>query len=784
MVLKRLNVRLLISLLLCFFSLAAINQNAKVDSLWSVYHNAEEDTTRVLTLLSIGTQMVSVSPDSAITLIARADSILAQTRKSTSSFMLSYANALRDAGVKFRNLSEYPKSIDVYQKALNVYSSINHVHGVSQCYQNLGNVYFNLGSFDSALKHYYKALEYFDSSDNKIGVADCYNNIGSVLKEMESYDKAMEYHTMSRNIFEELIANPNQHSLDLIKKGLSYSYNNIGIIHWFKGNHELALINYDKSLRLKQEVNDLNGVAQAYNNIAILHATHEDYAKGIDFFKKGLDVYLKTGNKTGLAMVHGNIAYLNMLIAESETSVQAKQQYLYAALENANKAFAIAKNISSSTYVSESAGYLKEIYQKLGNKSKALEYADELLAVQKEIFSEEKANVLAEMTTRYEVEKNQLRLESMMKEKEYYKKRIVNQRALIFLSSGIILVLFVFLMVLLMYFRQKRKANEALAERNEEILQQKEEISAQLDELEDKRSKLEISKKEIENLYHIAVDQKEAIEKQKTKIEDSIRYAHFIQSAMLPDLDITFVNRSWGTQSYFIMYRPKDVVSGDFYWATRIDDWIIVSVVDCTGHGVPGAFMSMLGISFLNEIVLSGDVTKPSHILSKLRSYIIGALNQKDEWGSQRDGMDMSIVSLNTKTKQCFWAGANSPLWIVRADQPKELPDGIPEIEEIKPNPFPVAVHIFMGEFTDHQLLLKSGDRLFMFSDGFGDQFGGPKGKKFNMHKAFKKLIAQTSILPMKEQGRVLEETFDRWIDHDGVKHEQIDDVTILGIMV
>ena len=232
------------------------------------------------------------------------------------------------------------------------------------------------------------------------------------------------------------------------------------------------------------------------------------------------------------------------------------------------------------------------------------------------------------------------------------------------------------------------------------------------------------------------------------------------------------------------MFRPKDVVSGDFYWATRIDEWIIVAVVDCTGHGVPGAFMSMLGVSFLNEIVLKADIIRPANILRTLRSYIIGALKQKDEWGSQRDGMDMSLISINTKTKQCYWAGANSPLWIVRANQEKTGPDFIPHIEEIKPNPIPVAVHVFMTEFTDHMLQLNSGDKIYMFSDGFPDQFGGPNGKKYNMHKAFRKLIAQTSILPMKEQGRVLESTFDKWINYDGNEYEQIDDVTVLGIMI
>lgn len=777
-----------INALLCFMilftSLGSMGQDAKVDSLWNAYREAKSDSTRAIAMVKVAKGLITSNPDSAVVLFGKADSIITSMSSVDERFRLTYADLLRTAGLHFRETSEYSKSIEMYQKALNIYNIIDNAFGVSQCYQNLGNVYFNMGSFDFALKHYYKALEYFNSNKNSIGIADCYNNIGSVLKEMESYDKAMEYHTLSRDIFEGLLTKTDGNSVEVIKRGLSYSYNNIGIIHWYNDNFEQAFKNYEKSLELKQALNDLNGVAQGYNNIAILYASQDKFDKGIEYFQRGLDVYLSTGNRIGQASVYGNLAYLNLLFSKSTVNNSEKNQFLGKALKNALKAFEIAKSISSAIYISESAGYLKEIYEELGNTSKALMYANELLIVRQEIFSTEKTNALAQMTTRYEVEKNQLQLESMIKEKEFFKKRIVNQRAQIFMSVGIIVILIVFLIVLLLYFRQKRNANRALAEQNEEILQQKEEISVQLEELEDKQGKLEVSKKEIENLYLIAIDQKEILEKQKTKIDDSIRYAHFIQSAMLPDLDITFVNRSWGIQSYFIMFRPKDVVSGDFYWATRINDWIVVSVVDCTGHGVPGAFMSMLGISYLNEIVLSGDVTKPSRILSKLRSYIIGALKQKGEWGSQRDGMDMSIISLNTKTKQCFWAGANSPLWIVRTDQLKGKPHAIPEIEEIKPNPFPVAVHIFMGEFVDHEVLLNTGDRLYMFSDGFPDQFGGPNGKKFNMFKAFKKLIAQTSVLPMKEQGKALEDTFDRWVDSDGVKYEQTDDVTVLGIMV
>jgi tetratricopeptide (TPR) repeat protein len=601
---------------------------------------------------------------------------------------------------------------------------------------------------------------------------------------MESYSLALDYHFKARDIFERLIETSTRDSNQDAKRGLANTYNNIGVAYWHQGNNELAIDFYKKSLVLKNEVGDKSGVALGYNNIAIVHASNEKYLDAVDYFEKSHDVYSQLNNLYGLALVNGNIAYLKILQSDLEKLPSLRENYIKTALVNAHKSYDLALEIGATSLQIEAVGYISICYEKLGRFKDALNFANINLKLQKEMFSNDKANAIAETSAKYESEKNQLIIDNLAKEQEIFKRRLDRQKIIIVFIVSIVLLLVVFVTTLLKLLNDKKEANHLLSEQNEEILQQKEEILTQVDELEHQRSILESSKEKIENLYVLALDQKSKLEKQKNSIDDSIRYAHFIQSAILPDLDVTMQNGSYDDQSYFIMFRPKDVVSGDFYWATRIDDWLIVAVVDCTGHGVPGAFMSMLGISFLNEIVLTIDNIKPSKILSMLRTYIIGALKQKDEWDSQRDGMEMSIVSINTKTKQCFWAGANRPLWIVRGNDISLNPNDIPAVEEIKPNPIPVAVHFLMSEFTNHEIQLNEGDRLFLFSDGFPDQFGGPNAKKFNMHKAFRNLIAQTSKLPMKEQGKVLENTFDQWVNYNGTKYEQIDDVTVLGILV
>ncbi len=261
------------------------------------------------------------------------------------------------------------------------------------------------------------------------------------------------------------------------------------------------------------------------------------------------------------------------------------------------------------------------------------------------------------------------------------------------------------------------------------------------------------------------------LQEQKEEILDSINYALRIQQAVLPDEELT---KKW-LGEYFILFRPKDIVSGDFYWATKINDLLIVTVADCTGHGVPGAFMSMLGISFLNEIVRKKEIIQASEVLDHLRESVIDALKQSGAWGEQKDGMDLVLVVINTKTLELQFAGANNPLWIVRktGNSNKE------EFEEYKPDKMPVAIYENMKPFTNHIIQLYKDDIIFLASDGYEDQFGGPKYKKF-LSKNLKQLLFANSQQPMTIQKDVLEQTLNDWKGNT----EQIDDITIMGIKI
>jgi serine phosphatase RsbU (regulator of sigma subunit) len=255
--------------------------------------------------------------------------------------------------------------------------------------------------------------------------------------------------------------------------------------------------------------------------------------------------------------------------------------------------------------------------------------------------------------------------------------------------------------------------------------------------------------------------QRDQIAYQKKHITDSIEYAKRIQAAILPSMEL-FSDRL----EHFVLFRPRDIVSGDFYWAEEIDGKFLIVTADCTGHGVPGAFMSMLGISLLNEIILSKEIIRPDSILNRLREKIIIALKQ--ETGSiLKDGMDMTICLFDGATRTLQFSGANNPLYLISNG----------ELTQIKGDKMPVAIHEVMDPFTLHEFQLKAEDTFYTFSDGFADQFGGPQEKKF-MAKNFRKLLLSIQDHSMLEQGNRLDEVFADYRK----ELEQVDDVVVIGV--
>ncbi len=287
--------------------------------------------------------------------------------------------------------------------------------------------------------------------------------------------------------------------------------------------------------------------------------------------------------------------------------------------------------------------------------------------------------------------------------------------------------------------------------------------------VKERTAELKQTNSELTTALDIVRVQKTDIETAHQQITDSIHYAQRIQKAVLPSSEMM----SQSLPEHFVLFKPCDVVSGDFYWYAKIKNQIILTVVDCTGHGVPGALMSMLGMSMLKEIVLKENITRPDVILKQLRKEIIKALGQTGALGEQIDGMDISLCSINTETLEMQWAGAINPCLITREG-------GLIKLEADK---MPIAYSDKMDKFTLNVMKLQKNDTIYLASDGFVDQLGGPDHKRF-MSTRFKELLLTISDRSISEQKEILDKTLEKWRNHDGKKYEQTDDITVLGLKI
>ncbi len=293
------------------------------------------------------------------------------------------------------------------------------------------------------------------------------------------------------------------------------------------------------------------------------------------------------------------------------------------------------------------------------------------------------------------------------------------------------------------------------------------------------RLQLELSKKVIEAKHSELMLQKIEIQSQKDTLEvknreitDSINYAKNIQDALLPSEE----EFKYHFKDSFVLFKPKDIVSGDFYWIYEKDNLIFYATADCTGHGVPGGFMTMLGLSFLDDIVEGQNIQNPAEALNLMRDKIIGALKQTGNIGDSKDGMDITICCIDKKKKELTFSSANNDLYIIKNNSAGTQ---IKEFSEFKANRQPVGFHHLNKPFTKHTIALEEGDCIYTFTDGYADQFGGPKGKKFR-YKQFQQILLNNSHMNFNVQKNILHSTVDQWRGN----LEQIDDILVIGVKI
>jgi len=754
----------------------------KIDSLKSVLNNNPSDTALISSLIRLGDEYRQTQPDSAIDFynqcIKNIDKIFAKgniDKKHTKTYFVNKAVALNHTGRTYEVKGSYSVAINCYIAQLALDSVYSNAKIVANVYNDIATCYAMMGNYPDALKNFQNSLKKFEISGDNNGMGFSCNNIGMVHYYLKNIKEGLPY---LHNGLEYRLKTDD-------KNAISQSYNNLGIAYNELTEFEKAIEYHTKSLEISTQIDNKIGMAYSYNNLGLVYQNQQKNDKALFNFTKSYDLKNELGNKRGCVISLGNIAGIY-----NQTKNYSK------CLEYGLKSIELSKEIEGFYEKSFPLAITSAAYEGLNDHKKALEYFKLFKNNEDSILNSDKNQQIQELETKYQTEKKILEVENLQKEQVISNLKIQNQsdtlqkqRILIFSFIAGFLIILTFSIILYRLFIQKRKANIKLAHQNEEIKQQKEEITSQRDEIEAQRN--EISK------------HRDLVVEQKHEIESSITYAKRIQNAVLPDSDILQMILG----EHFLLFRPKDIVSGDFYWATIIKNWQIFTVADCTGHGVPGAFMSMLGVSFLNEIVRKEDVTQANHILNNLRKRIIESLKQKGIFGEQKDGMDIAVCVINLENQQLQFAGANNPLWIVRIEsekarqgeseienlltfsssqsptfsQEKEMPpfQKVASLVEVKPDKMPIAIYEKMDNFTNHELQLNSGDTIYLMSDGYEDQFGGPKFKKF-LSKNLKQLLIANCQLPMNEQKEILEKTLNEWIGEG----EQIDDITLLGIRI
>jgi serine phosphatase RsbU (regulator of sigma subunit) len=338
--------------------------------------------------------------------------------------------------------------------------------------------------------------------------------------------------------------------------------------------------------------------------------------------------------------------------------------------------------------------------------------------------------------------------------------------------------------------RIKEEANRELEgkvkERTAEIELQKEEILAQSENMKVANDILTKQKREIENKNEEITQQKRYLEKIHKNTTDSINYASRIQSVILPSANL--LNKYFS--DHFIFYKPKEIVSGDFYWYRYLERnnkrYFALVAADSTGHGVPGSLVSMLGISLLNETVMRNEVKSSSDVLEVLRDEVKATFSHSDERLLTRDGIDMAFCFIDLDTLEMQYAGANRPLLLFRKNGETLINDELNGLIEYKPTKNPVGIYHKEQPFENHTIQLEKGDVMYLFSDGYADQVGGPDGRKYYF-KRFKELLAEIHEMPMMEQRKIIVQTHNDWVNHsfkNGESFRQVDDMMVMGIKV
>jgi len=573
----------------------------KIDSLLTVVQNGEEDTNKVYNLLILSDLYYNENFDTAYFYVQKANE-LAQKLKYPKFISLAYGEL---AWYVFEK-GDFKNAQKYYLKAFKMDYEAGDKIGSSRHLANLGIMFKKQGLYSKSLDCYFFTLKIAEEFNHKRFLSTINGNIGNIYSALEDHDNALIYHTKALEI-------------DLKqdhKKGVARHYGNIGVVYRNKLKYDKALEYFFKALELDKSLGYNNGVSLHLSNIGNVYGDLKEYDKAIEFYFKALAIDEKSNYEYGIAFnlssISGVYLHTNQLDKLEEMN---------------DKAFEIANRINSTYLLKTIHDVYASFYEKKRMFPEAFEHYKQFITLRDSLQSEEnvKASMQKELQYKFEKKESLTKVEREKKE-AITTEKLRQQKIIIYSVIGGLILLIITIVFIFKSFLDKKKSNIQLQTKNDEI-----------------------------------VHQKELVDEKNKEITDSIQYAKRIQNAILPPAKLV----KEYLQESFILYKPKDIVAGDFYRMEHKEGRVLFAAADCTGHGVPGAMVSVVCNNGLNRSVREYGLTDPGEILNKTREIVIAEFEKSED--EVKDGMDIALCSLEGSTLK--YAGANNPLWIIRNNE-------------------------------------------------------------------------------------------------------------------
>lgn len=648
------------------------------------------------------------------------------------------ATSFNNIGYQYAMSGKISEADVYFLKCIEVQKQNGDKKGMATTLNTMGNFYRRMGD-TNALKYYQEALKINREIKDREGESTSLYFVGWIYDNKGDITRALEYYNRSLKI-QEQIGN---------KKGMANTLNNIAYIYNNQGDKKTAIEFYTKSLKLYEEIKETVGIGAALNNLGNIYYKQNNLAKAKDYYERSYEKFKLINDKSGIGYSLNNLG-----------SVVYKQGDISKAFDYYTKSLNIRMEILDKQGVSISSSNLGEVYLRQNNLNEAQTKCLYGLKVAQETGYAEGIRMAASLLHRiYAKQKNGMKAYEM--HKLYIQMRdsidnIATQKAVITQYAKHV------------YEKKAAEDSVRVAEEKKITALQFKQEKTQRYALYGGLALVLVFAGFVFNRFKITQRQKHIIEKQKEQVDEkqkeiveSITYAKRLQEAILPPRDFV----SSHLPGNFILYEPKDIVAGDFYWAEASEGKFFIAAADSTGHGVPGAMVSVVCSNALNRAVKEFNLRDTGKILDKARELVLETFEKSAS--EVKDGMDISLLCIDSINEKIFWSGANNPLWYI-SDK---------ELKELKADKQPIGKTDYPKPFTTHEIKYQKGDIFYLFTDGYADQFGGPNGKKFK-YKQFSNVLLKNYNENLAVQESMLRDSFATW--RGGL--EQVDDVCVIGI--